>query len=288
MRTSRFSRALCVFLSSTTLLFGVPLPLLAQTAPPTPPAQTSPPATPGQQNPSASLDVDASIERSRELLKDGKYDDAIQLLLAAINQSSQRTDQLKEAYLLLIKSYVMDGNYLASLANQGEMSHLARKEAKTRVAECLQIKQFRHLRPEPESDYPEDMPRLFNEVRAEQFGSFRVVGLVPPSATVLLDADTLKTHADGTIGDVDIPIGLHNVSIQHAGFRTLKDAITITPGSNIERPYKLMGNHGGLWYATRGGAVAVLTGVVIAITGHKATAAQTKPLSDPPPPPGGH
>src|SRR5213596_617769 len=73
MRRLAGYRPLCVLLSATTLLLSVPLPLIAQTAPPTP---TAPPAL---------TDIKASLEQSRELIKSGDYDHAIEILNATID-----------------------------------------------------------------------------------------------------------------------------------------------------------------------------------------------------------
>jgi hypothetical protein len=126
------------------------------------------------------------------------------------------------------------------------------------------------------------MINLFDKVRAEKFGAFKVVGLDPAGSTVILDGDTLRTQADGSLGDVDLEIGRHNVLIQHEGYQSRTVAITIAPGSTLEQPYKLAKKRDRMWYATRGGpALGAVAGLAVAI--FKKHPPQTEsPLPGPP------
>src|SRR5262249_10729791 len=71
----------------------------------------APPSLHAQQADSAATDLDASLAQSRELIKGGDYDHAIELLRGAIGQAGHRTERLREAYLLMIKTDVMAGNF---------------------------------------------------------------------------------------------------------------------------------------------------------------------------------
>jgi hypothetical protein len=211
-------------------------------------------------------ELDASLAESRELIKNAEYDRAIELLGAAIERARHRADRLREAYLLMIKAYVTLANYQRSQPQGHATSELAYRAANDRIEECLRIPELRHTRPVPEADYPPEMVRAFQDVRARRFGGFRVIGLAPRDARVTLDADTLHGRGDGSVGDEDLPPGRHTIEIERTGYRTRLDAIVITPGATVERSYTLVREHGPLWYATRGGiAAGALAGVAIGL-----------------------
>ena len=54
--------------------------------------------------------LSSQLDRSRELLKDGNYDDAIEILKPLIAREPAHPDSLADVYLLLIKTYVFIGN----------------------------------------------------------------------------------------------------------------------------------------------------------------------------------
>jgi hypothetical protein len=155
---------------------------------------TSLPLPAGSQAPTvAETSVDAQLQAARDLLKQGDYDLAVEVLRGAITASHDDPAKLREAYLLLTKTYVFLGNDF-KFKPQGRMaSSLNYKEAKATIAELLAVPALRHTLPEPADEYPPEMHALFEEVRHEVFGAFRVVGLDPVDATVWLDADTLGT-----------------------------------------------------------------------------------------------
>lgn len=269
MRGTRTSRFVRVVLCAVALVMAAPVALLAQPAPP--PQATAEPGSP--------------LEQARDLIKSGDYDRAIEDLKGVIGKERSRLATLREAYLLLVKTYVFIGNDYKLKPQGRELSNLNYKAARELIAECLRVKELRHTQPEPASEYPPEMVSLFGEVRAQLFGSFSVAGLTPAAAVVLLDADTLRTlpgkHA---LGDVDLTTGRHVVVIRYPGYQDLTDEIVIPPNSTLERSYQMTKRRGKLWYATRVGAVVGVATLGAALRTHKTTPAQ-QPLPGAPPPP---
>jgi len=249
-----------------------PLPLLAQDAPQVP--VTAP------------ADSEATLEQARELIKSGEYDQAIETLQSLIGQPQRRMEILREAYLLLIKTYVYLGNDYKRKEQGRETSILHYNAARERIGECLRIRELRHTRPEPESDYPGEMVAFFKDVRAQIFGSFRVPGVSPMGSIVLLDADTLRSSpGDAARGDVDLNVGRHFVIVRHPGYRDVTEELAIAPGATLERSYQLTKRRGQLWYATRVGvALGVVVGVVAVLARPQAVNSPTLLPGAPPPP----
>jgi hypothetical protein len=194
---------------------------------------------------------------------------------------------LRDAYLLLIKTYVFLGNDLKFKPQGREASNLNYQEAKKRIAECLTIRELRHTQPEPVADYPPEMIDFFAEVRSQIFGSFRVVNLEPPRAVVLLDADTLPAFPGGAgLGDVDLPVGKHRITIRAKGYKDVAETIVISPNSTIEKPYRLLRRRSPGWYAAASAAgLATVLGIVAAAKGSASTPPGAEPLPPAPPPP---
>lgn len=250
---------------------AVPLAVLAQGATP----QTGPSAAAGP----------ARLDRARELIKDGEYDGAIEILKGAIGTG--RTPQLQQAYLLLIKTYVFLGNDLKFKPQGREASNLNYQEARKLIAECLRTPGLRHTEPVPASDYPPEMIDLFRSVRGTVFGSFRVARLDPRFAVALLDADTLRVApGDSLLGDVDIPVGQHLVHVRAAGYNHVDEQVVIPPGSVLERSYRLTRKRGPAWYATASSLAAAAVIGAFAI-GRSGSGGPSPPgvLPGAPPPP---
>ena len=246
------------------------------------------PATAQVPAPPAAAAHSATLDEARERIKNGDYDRAIEILKAAVTDSRGRPDETRDAYLLLIKAYVMLGNSL-KLRQQGrEASSLNYKEARERIAECLSIRELRHTQPEPAYEYPPEMIAFFAEVRSRIFGAIRIVGLDPPDAVVLMDGDTLRTREPGGVpGDVNVATGAHQMTIRREGFRTVTDEVVISPNSVLERSYRLNRKRGGMWYATvAAGAAVVAAGAILLGQKSSSTATATdQPLPGPPPTP---
>jgi hypothetical protein len=240
-------------------------------------AQSTPPAPAAKQDPATALD------RARELIKTGDYDGAIEILRGSIDRA--RPDVLRDAYLLLIKTYVIVGNDYRFKPQGRENSRLNYERAKDIIAQCLGTKQLRHTQPVPASDYPEEMIGFFAEVRGKIFGSFRVADVQPADAVVLLDADTLRrTPPQNQMGDVDIAIGSHVVTVRALHYRDVTETVTIAPNSTLDRSYRLAKRRGRAWYASVGaGAAGVVAGVVTLFGGKKKP--EDQPLPGAPPPP---
>lgn len=267
------SRELAVLLCAALLHAALPIASLAQGSAPGPP-----PAT---------LAGPVSLDRARELIKDGEYDGAIEILKGAIGAG--RTPQLQQAYLLLIKTYVFLGNDLKFKPQGREASNLNYQEARKLIAECLRTPGLRHTEPVPASDYPPEMIEMFRSVRGTIFGSFRVARLEPPAAIVLLDADTLRTFpGDSLLGDVDIPVGQHLVHLRAAGYNHVDEQVVIPPGSVLERSYRLARKRGPVWYATASSvaAAAVIGAFAIGRNGSNGPSPPGLLPGAPPPPTG--
>jgi hypothetical protein len=249
-------------------------------------------AAPGAVVPDSLAATPASAEQalaeSRELLKAGDYDRAIEMLRAALASGPHATALRRDLYLQLIKTYVTLGNDLRFRPQGRETSNLNYGAARDLVVECLTAPALRHTRPEPVSDYPPEMVQMFSEVRAERFGAFRVVGLEPPGATVLFDGDTLRYAADGTCGDEDIAAGPHQVTVAAPRHRTHIETVEISPGATLERNYTLRERPGLRWYLVRGAvavAAAVGLGILIAQAGDEGATSGPAALPPAPPPP---
>jgi hypothetical protein len=131
------------------------------------------------------------------------------------------------------------------------------------------------------------MIRFFAEVRDTMFGSFRVTETVPSNVTVLLDADTLRALPGETVvGDVDLAVGSHLVTVHAKGYKDHKEQIEISPNSTLERPYLLDKRRGTAWYATIATVTAGLIAGAVALAGNGGGSTSTNaPLPTAPPPP---
>lgn len=270
------------------IMLGTALPAgaLAQSPPGAPPAETASAVADSTQV--AAMPPEQALAQARELVKSGDNDRAVELLKAALVARALPTALQRDLYLQLIKTYVYLGNDLRFRPQGREAANLNYRAARERVAECLAIPALRHTKPEPVTDYPAEMVRLFGEVRAERFGAFRVVGVEPAEATVRFDGETLKLSASGVRGDDDLAVGPHRVEVSAPKHRTLTETVTITPGATLERSYSLTRNRGARWYVTRG-ALAVGVGVGLGLlvghgNGQGGTTAES-PLPAAPPPP---
>lgn len=227
------------------------------------------------------------LSEVRELIKTGDYDGAIENLDGLIEGARGSTATLRDAYLLLIKTYVFMGNELRFKPQGREASRLHYDAARLRTEECLGIEALRHTRPEPATEYPQEMIDLFAEVRGRIFGSFRVVSLDPRDAVVTLDGDTLvAAPGDSLPGDVDLAVGPHRVAVAREGRQPVVEEITISPGATLEKSYVLRRARTRAWYATTIGAtLGVVGGLVALIAGGGGGDEGPGPLPEPPLPP---
>lgn len=271
MEHLRRSRWMVAIVCALFLHALAPAALLAQSASPAPTAPNAP----------------ANLDRARELIKDGEYDGAIEILKGAIGAG--QTAQLRDAYLLLIKTYVFLGNDLKFKPQGREASNLNYQEAKKLIAECLRRPELRHTQPTPASDYPPEMLDFFNEVRGTIFGSFRISVLEPRATLALLDADTLRAFpGDTLLGDVDIRVGQHLVHLRAPGYKHVDEEVAIPPGSVLERSYRLTRKRGPAWYATASSvAAAAVIGAFAIGRGSSGGPSTLGVLPGAPPPPTG-
>jgi len=284
MNSLRQLRLIRLLLVGSLLCFALPPPAMSGEASPT----NAQPAT-APQAPPATADVHASLQEARESIKNGDYDHAIEILQGMIAQAGNRLTDLREAYLLLIETHVFLGNDLKFKPQGRQASVLSYKAAKEKIAECLRIKELRHTRPEPASDFPPELVSFFAEVRGEIFGSFRVAQLEPSDATVVLDADTLRAPpGENALGDVDLPVGRHLVVVRRHGYKNATDEIEVSAGSTLQQSYRLSKRRGAAWYATWGAGALAVTGGLVALvagkgSGSSASAPQPLPAAPPPP-----
>lgn len=226
--------------------------------------------------------VRSRLELGRDYLRDAEYDRNIEMLGGLLREGVADSSLLGESYLLLIKTHLYLRNYLVRQPQGRTSAELNQSKARALVVECLSRPALRHLRPEPEVDYPAEMVQLFRDVRAEVQGGFRVTKLQPPTASVVLDGDTLRADTSGTLREVeDLPVGTHQILVIALGHVPHREEIEIAPGTVLERPYVLRRRHGPFWYGARA-AVVGSVGTLLYLAG------RPKPESDlpgPPPPP---
>lgn len=258
-------------------LLGALVPALAAAAESPAPADTAAGRLPG------------ALDEARERIRNGDNDRAIEILKGVVATSHGRADRLREAYLLLITTYVYLGNESRFRSQGREQSRLWYAAAEEQITEALRTPGLRHLRPEPESDYPPEMNEAFRRIRSQIFGSVRVASLDPPGAVVLLDGDTLGTFpGDSLPGDVDLAVGPHRVVVRHPGHQEVVDQITIAPNTTLQLGYRLSRRRGPMWYASRvTGVAGVLGGVIALVSSGRGSSTQPpeQPLPEPPGPP---
>lgn len=279
---SRLVRGLVLCLCSALSLEGLSAPLLAQVPPDggeSPVVREIDPADDG--------DLDATLEAVRINLKNGEYDQAVAALKPAIAKARSQLTRLREAYLLLIKTYVYQGNSLKSEPDGLAASEQCYREAKRYVVECLTTRELRHTQPKPASDYPPEMLELFSSVRAVIFGAFRVRDLLPPDAVITVDGDTLRFAEGQRAAEiVDLTVGMHQVVVQHPGYRDLTEEIHLLPGEAVERTYELTRRGRSIWYTLLAGVAVGGVAAALALSGGEdESAAPPGTLPEPPDPP---
>jgi hypothetical protein len=131
------------------------------------------------------------------------------------------------------------------------------------------------------------MFEIFDMVRSELFGSFRVINRDPTEAFVILDGDTLQpSPGETSILETHIPIGSHEVVVAFDGYRTVNDAVTISSGATLEKSYELDKNRNKWLYAGLGSsALAVIAWLLWPDDPPNPTTVGELP--SPPDPPGG-
>jgi hypothetical protein len=231
---------------------------------------------------------ESSFEQVEQYLMHGDYDHAFNLLKELVGEleASDDVERLRKAYLQLIDTYVERGNWYRS-NGQLENAALYRQQAREWVVKCLQTRELRDTYPENRLLYDQVMFDLFDDVRAELFGAFRVIELSPPQAFVTFDGDTLTAVPDGSISVSNIPGGEYPVSVSYDGYDTITDMVTIVPATTLERPYLLKKKRGFLWWTVWGaGVTAAVYGITTLVTGSSDSPTPTdSPLPEPPLPP---
>ena len=201
-----------------------------------------------------------AIVEARQHVKNGAYDEATMLLETAIQSLTESDDLLRDAYVELVKVNVMRSNYWRFRPQGREPGRLFIERARELVRECLGRESLRDAKPDPPSEYPSEMITLFDEVRREMFGAFRIVGLHPSDSHVFIGDTPLKPMGEEAglfLGN--LPTGKHLVVVRREGYQDLTDEIAISPGSTLEQDYILKKNRGAWWYTWRGTAVAAAT-----------------------------
>jgi hypothetical protein len=228
----------------------------------------------------------AVLEQASDLLKDAEYEEVISLLNEHIGKTETQADPdcLKDSYLLLIKTYTMRGNFYQF--EDRATATLYHKEARAKIRECLETPGLNHTRPEPAYEYPRETTAFFAEVRSEIFGSFRLVELDPPDASVVFGGDTLAVDTSGVIQLSDLPVGHYTVVVEREGYRPLVDEVEIAANSTLAREYVLEEEvplyRRPLVYGVAAAAVGIVAAVA-AVGGGGGS--EPEPLPEPPPPP---
>jgi hypothetical protein len=246
-------------------------------------------STAGAQEAAPGAGHDAVLAEARELLKKGEHEAAIGLLRPAIDEMITEgvaiREDLREAYLLLVNTNVQRMNHFNQNVEERQTARLWRDKAKDVIRECLTTPGLDDTEPDLAQDPPE-MVALFEEVRGEIFGTFRVVKLDPPKARVHLDGEFLGTGADGLpLERKNLQAGPHVVVVRADGYKDQTEDIDVAPGHTLDSKYTLKKKAGPTTWGLRAGLVAAAAvGVAALVDGGSGGSAPT-PLPEPPPPP---
>jgi hypothetical protein len=107
------------------------------------------------------------------------------------------------------------------------------------------------------------MVDAFARVRSENFGSFRILSLVPKSAAVTIDGAPLERYAEGEPDSLgllvrNLEVGPHQIVMQAEGYRPVREEFRISPNSTIERSYSLSKSRGVRSYLPWAGGIAAV------------------------------
>jgi len=235
--------------------------------------------------------LDSLVSEGRHALKYGEFDLAAQDLRAAVDLAGShpgRREQLGQAYLYLISTYVQRGNWYKNEPYGRETSDLFYREGRRCIEECLSRRELRHLRAEPPTRFPPEMHALFDRVRLERFGTFRVVQVSPPEAEVLLDGELVPADSALVLREEsDVSAGEHEVVVRCSGYRDLVEKVLIAPGELTDRVYNLKRRRGVLWYTGRSALVLGAAAAAVLFT-RPEEAGPRSPLPEPTTLPSGH
>ncbi len=204
-------------------------------------------------------------------------------LMATRNLTSDELEILGQAYLYLVHtrvkySYWLDDHKVWDRAQR-------QREAATKdIDRLLDVRALCHTRPDS-TDHPLLMHELFDQVRREKFGIFKVSQLDPADAWVIMGNDTLRTDPGESLVEPDLIPGSYSVLVCRDGYRPQREDVLITKGETTVRDYRLREGRSWWWWTWRG---AIAAGTVTAVTlglipGDEAA---TPPPPDLPLPPG--
>jgi hypothetical protein len=226
------------------------------------------------------------LTEARTLLKEGAHQAAIELLRPAIEQMVQELaanrENLREAYLLLINTQVQRSKKFFKDGDPPS-GRLYREDAKSTIVECLETPGLSDTAPDPARD-PAEVLDLFDEVRREIFGTFRVIELDPPEAMVHLDGEYLGTGDGGLpITRSNLASGFHLVVVRAEGYKDYTDEIEMSAGTILDVKYELEGKPGWGTWTMRAVVAGAAAAVVVSLT--KKESSSPGALPEPPPPP---
>jgi len=265
MWNSRRSRPVCVLLAAAMLL------------------QLAPRATGAQPAAVEPVDIQADLEHARALINTAQFDEAIRVLEHVKDQTKSTLEEQRETSMLLILSWVLLGNTIQQASPASAESNY--RQARSLTEELLLSRDFRHT--QPDSLAPPEMVRIFEEVRRDALGTFRIQELEPDKAIAVLGVDTLGVLPDGTArGALDVIPGSYDLVIHAEGYHDLAIPIEIAASSNVVQPaYELKKKRSKIWYVG-GGLAAVAGGLAVALSVGGGSASEPEsPLPGPPPPP---
>jgi len=205
-------------------------------------------------------------ERVVDLRLDGKYDQAIDVLLEIIVDYSESEQILRQAYNHLLFTYLVKDD-----------SAGAEQTAREALERFPDIKADEVLfRPEVNETY--------NRLRADMYGSLRITK--PDDARVFLDGE-FKGNTPLQLPFV--PVGEHDLTVTKSGYHDYTDRIAIKPATPETLALSLDRTRGTWWWITRVGVVVATAGLVALAVGGGDDGGEEEqeqpPLPDPPDPP---
>jgi len=192
---------------------------------------------------------------------DGRYADAIELLIEIIKEYTESEKVLREAYNQLLFTYLVKDD-------PGGAEGSAR-EALTRFPDIRADEVL--FRPEVNETY--------DRLRKEMFGSLTITK--PDGGRVFLDGE----HRGDTPVDLPyVPVGEYELTVTKSGYRDYVERISIKPGTPESMALSLDRKRGKWWWITGAALIAGTVGVLALVLGGDDGSGEPAPEPLPGPP----